>query len=78
VPVVCSNSSSLPEVAGEAALMCAPDDVDALTALLQQGLEDESWRAAAVAQGLRHASGFSWERCTQATLEVYQKVKEGR
>ncbi|MFJ4157037.1 glycosyltransferase family 4 protein [Pseudomonas sp. NPDC089752] len=78
VPVVCSNSSSLPEVAGEAALMCAPDDVEGLSALLQRGLEDEAWRAAAVVQGLRHASGFSWERCTQATLEVYQKVREGR
>lgn len=78
VPVVCSNSSSLPEVAGQAALMCAPDDVDGLTALLQRGLEDQAWRAAAVEQGLRHVGGFSWERCTQATLEVYRKVREGQ
>ncbi|MBK5008024.1 glycosyltransferase family 4 protein [Pseudomonas sp. S32] len=75
VPVVCSNSSSLPEVAGPAALMCAPDDVEALTALLQRGLEDEAWREAAVAQGLAHASGFSWERCAQGTLEVYKAVR---
>ncbi|MDI9778889.1 glycosyltransferase family 1 protein [Pseudomonas putida] len=78
VPVVCSNSSSLPEVAGQAALMCAPDDVDGLSALLRQGLEDDSWRLAAVEQGLRHAAGFSWERCAQATIEVYQKVSNGR
>lgn len=78
VPVVCSNSSSLPEVAGQAALMCAPDDVDGLSALLHQGLEDENWRLAAVEQGLRHAAGFSWERCAQATIEVYRKVSEGR
>lgn len=75
VPVVCSNSSSLPEVAGPAALMCAPDDVEGLTALLQRGLEDEAWRKAAVAQGLAHAGGFSWERCAQGTLEVYKAVK---
>ncbi|HGY2296606.1 TPA: glycosyltransferase family 4 protein [Pseudomonas putida] len=74
VPVVCSNSSSLPEVAGSAALMCAPDDVEALSELLRQGLEDETWRAAAVQQGLLHASGFSWERCAQATVEVYKSV----
>lgn len=76
VPVVCSNSSSLPEVAGHAALMCAPDDVEGLTALLQRGLEDEAWRATAIAQGLQHAGGFSWERCAQGTLEVYQAVKQ--
>ncbi|MBK5012560.1 glycosyltransferase family 4 protein [Pseudomonas sp. S60] len=75
VPVVCSNSSSLPEVAGPAALMCAPDDVEGLTALLQRGLEDEAWRDAAVAQGLAHACGFSWERCAQGTLEVYKAVR---
>ncbi|QKL01086.1 glycosyltransferase [Pseudomonas sp. NY5710] len=76
VPVVCSNSSSLPEVAGPAALMCAPDDVEGLTALLQKGLEDEAWRATAVQQGLLHAGGFSWERCAQATVEVYKPVRE--
>ncbi|TFW38970.1 glycosyltransferase family 1 protein [Pseudomonas putida] len=76
VPVVCSNSSSLPEVAGSAALMCAPDDVEGLTGLLHQGLEDEAWRSAAVQRGLLHAGGFSWERCAQGTVEVYKSVKE--
>ncbi|MER2298824.1 MAG: glycosyltransferase family 1 protein [Pseudomonas sp.] len=78
VPVVCSNSSSLPEVAGQAALMCAPGDVDGLSALLRQGLENENWRLAAVQQGLTHAAGFSWERCAQATIEVYRKVSDKR
>lgn len=78
VPVVCSNSSSLPEVAGQAALMCAPGDVDGLSALLRQGLEDENWRLAAVQQGLTHAAGFSWERCAQATIKVYRKVSDKR
>lgn len=77
VPVVCSNSSSLPEVAGSAALMCAPSDTETLTALLRQGLEDEVWRDQAVAQGLAHAAGFSWERCAQATIDVYKQVRAG-
>ncbi|MGJ7548739.1 glycosyltransferase family 4 protein [Pseudomonas alloputida] len=77
VPVVCSNSSSLPEVAGSAALMCAPSDTEALTALLRQGLEDEVWRDQAVVQGLAHAAGFSWERCAQATIDVYKQVRAG-
>ncbi|RON53527.1 glycosyltransferase family 4 protein [Pseudomonas frederiksbergensis] len=78
VPVVCSNSSSLPEVAGEAALMCAPMDVDELTRLLERGLTDEVWRETAVVKGMNHARGFSWERCAQETLQVYQRVLDGK
>jgi alpha-1,3-rhamnosyl/mannosyltransferase len=78
VPVVCSNSSSLPEVAGTAALMCDAQDTEALSELIQRGLEDELWRASAIEQGLEHAAGFSWERCAMETLEVYQKVTEGQ
>ncbi|MOA25446.1 D-inositol 3-phosphate glycosyltransferase [compost metagenome] len=74
VPVVCSNSSSLPEVAGEAALMSEPLDVETLTANLQRGLEDDAWRTMAIASGLRHAATFSWERCARQTIEVYRKV----
>ncbi|GAB6403772.1 glycosyltransferase family 4 protein [Pseudomonas sp. MHK4] len=78
VPVICSNSSSLPEVAGEAALMCDAQDTETLTELIQRGLEDEMWRASAVEQGLLHAARFSWERCAMETLEVYQKVIKGK
>jgi glycosyltransferase involved in cell wall biosynthesis len=77
VPVVCSNSSSLPEVAGNAALMCEPTDVEALTGLIQKGLEDESWRTTAIEQGLLHAASFSWERCAMETLQVYKTVVKG-
>lgn len=78
VPVVCSNSSSLPEVAGEAALMCDAKDTETLTQLIRRGLEDEMWRANAIEQGLLHAARFSWERCAMETLEVYQKVIKGQ
>ncbi|MOA21901.1 D-inositol-3-phosphate glycosyltransferase [compost metagenome] len=78
VPVVCSNSSSLPEVAGNAALMCEATDTLALTELLRRGLEDEAWRASAIERGLLHAAKFSWERCAKETFEVYQKVVDGR
>lgn len=74
VPVVCSNSSSLPEVVGDAALMCAPQDVDALTVNLRRALEDEVWRTTAIQEGLRHAATFSWQRCARETVEVYRKV----
>lgn len=74
VPVVCSNSSTLPEVAGEAAAMCAPQDVDALSRLLAVALEDEGWRADARRKGLLRAAGFSWQRCAEETVAVYREV----
>lgn len=78
VPVVCSNTSSLPEVAGEAALMCAPEDVQALTELIGKGLEDEAWRPGAIAAGLEHAGRFSWERCARETFDVYRRTVTSR
>ena len=74
VPVVCSNSSSLPEVAGGAALMCDALDVGKLTQLIAFGLEDESWRVEAVAKGLAQSSKFSWERCAKETMAVYREL----
>ena len=74
VPVVCSNSSSLPEVAGGVALLHTPEDVDALRQYLLQGLEDESWRIQAVTNGLAHAEKFSWQRCAAETVQVYNKL----
>ncbi|MCY1408045.1 D-inositol 3-phosphate glycosyltransferase [compost metagenome] len=78
VPVICSNSSSLPEVAGPTALMCEALDVDALTALILRGLQDEDWRATAIPRGLNHAASFSWQHCAIQTLKVYQKVLGGQ
>jgi alpha-1,3-rhamnosyl/mannosyltransferase len=74
IPVVCSNSSTLPEVAGDAAAMCAPQDVDALSQLIAAGLEDESWRREAALRGLQRAAFFSWQRCAEQTAAVYREV----
>jgi len=74
VPVICSNSSSLPEVAGNAALVCEALDVDALSLLIQRGLQDDTWRARARQAGLRQASEFSWDLCASRTLQVYRSV----
>ena len=77
VPVVCSNSSSLPEVSGGAALLHAPDDIDTLSQHLAQGLEDSAWRQTAISQGMAHTAGFSWQRCAAETVAVYQKLAAG-
>lgn len=74
IPVVCSNSSTLPEVAGGAAAMCAPQDVDALCQLIEAGLEDEIWRSKAKSKGLLQAGTFSWQRCAEETVAVYSEM----
>ncbi len=73
-PVVCSNSSSLPEVAGDAALLTPPDDPRALMQALRQVLSEEDlWQRLHV-QGPRQAARFSWSSTAQQTLTVYEQV----
>lgn len=74
VPVVTSNGSSLPEVVGSTALLVDPRDVNALTAALARGLEDEVWRASAIGGGLARASAFEWSKCVDSTALVYSKL----
>ena len=74
VPVVVSDTSSLPEVVGEAALLVDPLDTDALADAMRQGLEDAQWRTAAVAAGLARARGFAWETSVERTVSVYERA----
>lgn len=76
-PTLTSNRSSLPEVAGDAAVLVNPEDVDAITAGLERLLTDSEWHALAVERGLRQASQFSWERCVEETVAVYQRALAG-
>ena len=74
-PVVCSNSSSLPEVAGSNALMCDAMDVETLTCLIMKSLTDTDWQNSAANSGLLHVSQFSWKRCATETIAAYKQVK---
>jgi len=74
VPVVTSNVSSLPEVAGDAAWLVEPRDARALADALAHGLQDATWREQARTQGLARAAGFHWQRCVQETLAVYARI----
>lgn len=74
-PVVCSTSSSLPEVAGSSALMCDAMDVETLTSLIMKSLTDTEWQENATKSGLLHASQFSWKRCAAETIVAYKQVK---
>ena len=73
-PVVCSNASSLPEVAGDAAVLVDPLDVEGLAAALERVLRDEDLRAELIERGFEQTRKFSWERCARETLKVLENV----
>jgi glycosyltransferase involved in cell wall biosynthesis len=78
VPVACSNRSSLPEVAGEAALLFDPEDVDAIRAATERLLDDAELRERLRAAGREQAARFSWERTAQLTVESYGRALAAR
>jgi glycosyltransferase involved in cell wall biosynthesis len=77
VPVMTSNNSSLPEVAGDAALLVDPTDVDAISEAMLQLATDDALRATLIERGFANVKRFSWEKCARETLEVLESVVEG-
>lgn len=73
-PVVCSSSSSIPEVVGDAAQMFEASDVNSIKESLERVIGDDSLRNSLIERGLERAKLFSWERCARETLSVYEKV----
>jgi glycosyltransferase involved in cell wall biosynthesis len=74
-PVLCSDASSIPEVAGAAALTFDPTDADAIGAALRRALGDPILRAALRARGFVQADHFSWQRAAAETLTVYRRLR---
>src|SRR3989304_37868 len=76
-PVVTSNISSMPEVAGDAAVLVDPNDAAELAAAIEGLLTDEGRQRDLRARGLGRSALFSWERCAKETIAVYEKVYMG-
>ena len=76
-PVVTSNTSSLPEVVGEAGIMLNPYDTRSLVQAMRQVLTDSELRDSMVRKGLEQSKKFSWESTAELTLQVYNKVTGG-
>ncbi len=72
VPVITSNQASLPEVAGDAAIMVDPRDVDALRDAMQRLIEDEQEAKRRADLGLARAARFTWRACAEKTVAVYR------
>jgi glycosyltransferase involved in cell wall biosynthesis len=73
-PVVCSSSTALPEVAGDAALLVDPMDVDSIAAGLTQMLENRDLRVSLRERGLARAEKFSWNDTADRTWDALQCV----
>ncbi len=74
VPVITSNISSMPEVAGNAALLVDPTNVQKLTAAMQQLLSDENARTQLIEQGRIQRTRFSYRHMAEEVLALYQTV----
>ena len=73
-PVITSNNSSLPEVAGDAGICLDAKDVDAFAQAIRSIVDDKSLHASMIAHGRDHAKKFSWETCAHTTLDVYRRL----
>ena len=76
VPVITSNTSCLPEVAGDAALLVDPRSPAELAGALERLLTSPSQRSALGANGRRRAAAFRWDRCAQLSWKFFERVRQ--
>ncbi|MBV8671413.1 MAG: glycosyltransferase, partial [Candidatus Eremiobacteraeota bacterium] len=73
-PVIAADAASIPEVAGDAALYFAPGDAEGLARELTRVLSDRMLVARLSAAGVTRAAMFSWDRCADDTLSIFENV----
>ncbi len=73
-PVVTTTATSLPEVAGDAALLVDPDDTAGFVAAMRRLLTDDAMRATLIARGIVQARRFTWERAAATTLDLLRRA----
>ncbi len=73
-PVVTSSVSSMPEIAGEAALLVDPHDIDGIAQALERVLADRTLRERMAEEGIRRTQPFTWGRTARETLATYEEV----
>ncbi len=75
-PVACSNTSSIPEVVGNAAILFDPYSADSIGESIRAVLLDQNLKSSLIAEGFNQVKKFSWEKCAEKTFDVYKKVLE--
>jgi glycosyltransferase involved in cell wall biosynthesis len=78
VPVITSNTTSLPEVAGDAALLVDPENPKAVAEAVVKLMEKPALRRQLVERGLKRAKLFQWDKTAKETLAVYESVLNGK
>jgi glycosyltransferase involved in cell wall biosynthesis len=74
VPVITSNTSSMPEVAGNAALLIDPESVEDIKNSMKKIAENSAFREDLIKKGLKQVQKFSWEKCAAETLDLLLEV----
>ncbi len=75
LPVITSNVSSLPEVAGDAAILVDPLDAEALSEAMKKVIENPEFFESLIQKGYLRASEMTWANCAQKTVEVYKRYE---
>lgn len=73
-PVITSNTSSLPEIVGDAGIMVDPHNIDRMADAMYEVLTNKGLKADMIKKGLERSKIFSWEKCARETLKVYEDV----
>jgi len=73
-PVITSNVYSMPEIAGDAAILVDPHDPDEIANAIYKVLTNDGLRYEMIKKGLERVKEFTWERCARETLKVYEDV----
>ena len=76
-PVITSNRTALPEVAGDAAILVNPEDADELADAILRVLADHTLQAELKARGFKRAKQFTWEQAARRTLALYRELCSG-
>ena len=74
-PVITSNVYSMPEVAGDAAILVDPNDPDDIANAIYKVLTNDGLRNEMIKKGLDRVKEFTWEKCARETLKVYEDVQ---
>ena len=73
-PVICGNTSSIPEVVGDAGEYFDPNDTESMRVAIETVLQSTGWSQELVAKGHARRLLFSWQRCASETLDVYRSI----
>jgi glycosyltransferase involved in cell wall biosynthesis len=77
-PVITSNLTAMPEVAGDAAILIDPRDIDDMVSAMDRLLHDHQLRQELADKGSHRAQAYSWERTSEQYLELYEEVRAFR